>query len=162
MNVGAIRKGALCALITLIAACSGGSPAAEYTPPPIKQADFTKSLATYMAAAGTNFQGFSNDPPLVGSSECNIDNAGKDNATAECKVNSFNNEKDAMKLYSQQKGLLAKALPGDARGAEQKDAAPNTPLRFAAASGKSGAVLILTQNGADWIVGYVFQKVPGK
>ena len=155
MKVGALRIGAVCVSLAL-AACGGGQQEK-----PFSQDDYTKSLASYMAAAGTNFDGFSADPALAGTSGCTVDNAGKDGATAECKVDTYDSQDDAMKSYTTQKDRLTKALPNDARGGEQKNAAPNTPVRFAAISGKGGAILILTQNGDKWVVGYVFQKAPG-
>lgn len=145
------------ALAGLLVACGGGTQSEK----PFSQEDYTKSLASYMNAAGTNFQGFSADTALPGTSDCTVDNAGKDGATAECKVDTFDSQDDAMKAYTTQKDRLTKGLPADARGGEQKNAAPNTPLRFAAVSGKGGAILILTKNGDKFVVGYVFEKAPG-
>jgi hypothetical protein len=157
MKSGSLRIGATCAIVALLAACGGGADTSK----PFSQDDFNKSLASYMTAAGNNFDGFSADTALVGASECSVDNAGKPGAMVECKLgDGYDTQDDAMKAYTTQKDRMTKALPGDARGGEQKNAAPNTPVRFVALSGKGAAFLVLTKNNDKWVVGYVFQKAP--
>lgn len=158
LKSGALRIGAMCAMAALLAACGGGGSDASK---PFSQDDFNKSLSSYMTAAGTNFDGFSADPALVGTTECTLDGAGKPGASALCKIgDGYDSQDDAMKEYTTQKDRVTKALPSDARGGEQKNAAPNTPIRFAAVSGKGGVILVVTKNADKWVVGYVFQKAP--
>lgn len=156
MKMRALRFAATCAIVALLAACGSGADTSK----PFSQEDFSKSLATYMTAAGTNFDGFTGDPALVGTSECSVDNAGKAGATTQCKVDVYESQADAMKSYTTWKDRIVKALPEDAKGGEQKDAAPNTPFRFVALSGKGGLVLGLTKFNGKWLVGYLFQKAP--
>lgn len=144
-------------LVALLAACGGGVDTSKA----FNQDDFDKSLTSYMTAAANNFSGFSADPPLLGTSECGIKNAGQPGAKAECKLSSgFDTRVEAMNAYTEQKDRVAKALPSNARTLEQKNAVPNTPLRFAAIEGKGALVLVLTKTGGTWVVAYVFQKAP--
>ena len=160
LKSGALRIGAACAMVALLAACGGGGSGAD-TSKPFSQSDYNKSFTSFITAAGNNFDGFTGDPALVGTDSCTVDNAGKPGASAECKMgDGYDKQDDAMKAYATQKDRMTKALPSDARGGEQKNAAPNTPIRFAAISGKGGVILVLTKNADKWVVGYVFQKAP--
>lgn len=145
---------AVAAALLALPACSGG----DSKPAPFNQADFNTSLASYMDASTKDFQDFSGDPPLVGTSQCEVDDAGKPTAQVFCKVDEYDSKDDAQKSYIVQKKRVIAAMPSDAQGGEQSNATPTTPVRFVALERDKGVVVVMTQHNDKWLVGYMFQK----